>query len=269
MARTVKDAAILLSAMAGADPKDPLGDTYPENVPDFAAGLSKDALQGKRIGVLRNHYGAGNDARVDHIVAETVARLKSLGAEVVDPVEVEKEGMGAAQGTVLHYEFKADLNAYLEGSGAPLKSLAEIIEFNQAHADTVMPHFGQETMIEAQAKGPLTDKEYLDALEASKRIARNAIDNALEAYHLDALIAPTRGPAWMTDHINGDQSSGISSSSLAAISGYASITIPAGEVVGLPIGISFIGGAFSDASLISMAYALEQAGYKRKPPFAD
>lgn len=269
MGRTVKDAAILLSAMVGADPEDPLADIFPANVGDFAGGLTKQALKGKRIGVLRNYYGAGNDPRVDQILANTMATLKALGAEIVDPIEVDMEGIGAAEGTVLHYEFKADLNAYLKGSGAPMTSLADIIEFNKTHSDTVMPHFGQETMIESQAKGPLTDKEYLDALEASKRIAMSAIDNALETHQLDALIAPTRGPAWMTDHIIGDKSSGISSSSLAAVSGYASITVPAGEVVGLPIGISFIGTAFSDAGLIRMAYAFEQAGYQRKPPRVD
>jgi amidase len=269
MARTVREAAILLTAMAGRDDNDPLADIFPDKVPDFTDGLAKDALKGKRIGVLRNHYGAGNDARVDEIVANSIATLKSLGAEIIDPIEVEKDGMGAAQSTVLHYEFKADLNAYLEASGAPLKSLADIIGFNKANADTVMPHFGQETMIEAQAKGPLTDTEYLQALRTSKRITQGAIDDALQIHQLDALIAPTRGPAWMTDHINGDKSSGISSSSLAAISGYASITVPAGEVVGLPIGISFIGTAFSDAELIRMAFAFEQGGYRRKPPPLD
>jgi amidase len=266
MGRTVKDAAILLSAMIGRDARDPLAEIYPSVTPDYTGKLSKDALKGKRIGVLRNHYGAGADARVEKIVANTIATLKSLGAEIVDPIEVDKEGMSAAQREVLYYEFKTDLNAYLEGSNANMKSLAEIIEFNQSHGAQVMPHFGQESMLEAQTKGPLSDKQYLEALEASKRIARSAIDTALQTHNLDALIAPTRGPAWMTDHINGDQSSGISSSSLAAISGYASITIPAGDVVGLPVGISFIGTAFSDAKLINMAYALEQAGYQRKPP---
>lgn len=266
MGRTVRDAAVLLTAMVGRDPQDPLADTFPDAIPNYAGDLSKDALKGKRIGVYRNYYGAGADARVEQIVTDTIATLKSLGAEIIDPVKVEKEGMGEAENEVLYYEFKADLNAYLESSGAPMKSLAEIIAFNAAHSDTVMPYFGQEAMLEAQAKGPLTDEQYLEALKASKRISRNAIDNALQTHKLDALIAPTRGPAWMTDHINGDQSSGISSSSLAAVSGYASITVPAGEVVGLPIGISFIGTAFSDANLIKMAYAFEQAGYKRKPP---
>ena len=218
---------------------------------------------------FRGHYGAGKDKRVEKIVEDTIATLKSLGAEIVDPVEIDKTGMGDAQHEVLVYEFKADLNAYLEDSNAPIQSLAGIIEFNESHADTVMPHFGQETMIEAQAKGPLTDEVYLQALAESKRIARSGIDNALEAHKLDALIAPTRGTAWLTDHINGDQSTGISSSSLAAVSGYASITVPAGDILGLPIGISFIGAAFSDARLIKLAYAFEQAGYVRKPPLKD
>jgi amidase len=266
MARTVEDAAILLTAMTGRDAADPLADIFPETVPDFAANLSKDALKGARIGVFRGHSGAGNDARVDHIVADTIATLKSLGAEVVDPVAINTEGMNDAQREVLYYEFKADLNAYLESSGAPMKTMADIIAFNEEHAATVMPFFGQERMLAAQAKGPLSDPEYLEALASSKRIAQSGINNALAEHNLDALIAPTRGPAWMTDNVSGDHSSGISSSSLAAISGYASITLPAGDILGLPIGISFIGAEFSDAKLIQFAYALEQAGYVRQPP---
>ena len=244
-------------------------DSFPVPLPDFAGGLSKDALKGARIGVYRGHSGAGNDARVDAIVANTIALLKSLGAEVVDPVEIDTEGMGTASSTVLYYEFKTDLNQYLESSGAPAKSLADIIAFNEAHAETVMPFFAQERMLKAQAQGQLTDAEYLEALATSKRIAQNGINKALEAHHLDAFIAPTRGPAWMTDNISGDHSSGISSSSLAAVSGYASITLPAGDVLGLPIGISFIGGEFSDAKLIQLAYAFEQAANARKPPLID
>lgn len=266
MGRTVRDAAILLTAMAGSDAADPLADRFPDLPPDFAANLSKDALNGARIGVFRGHSGAGADARVDAIVADTIATLKSLGAEIVDPVEIDTEGMGAAQRQVLYYEFKADLNKYLESSGAPITSLAEIIEFNNSHADTVMPFFGQERMLAAQSKGSLSDPEYLEALATSKRIAQTGIDTALGEYKLDALIAPTRGPAWMTDDVSGDHSSGISSSSLAAVSGYASITVPAGDILGLPIGISLIGAEFSDARLIQFAYALEQAGYVRKPP---
>ena len=266
MGRSVEDAAILLTAMVGADPADPLAASFPESVPDFAVNLSKDALKGARIGVYRGHSGAGKDARVEKIVAETIETLKSLGAEVIDPVDVDTEGMGDASRTVLYYEFKTDLNAYLESSGAPMKTMAEIIAFNEEHADTVMPFFGQERMLEAESKGPLSDQEYLDALAASKRISQMGLNYALETHDLDALIAPTRGPAWMTDNVSGDRSSGISSSSLTAISGYASITLPAGDILGLPIGISFIGAEFSDAELIQFAYALEQAGYKRQPP---
>ena len=266
MGRSVEDAAILLTAMVGADPADPLVDIYPESIADFAANLSRDALKGARIGVYRGHSGAGNDARVEQIVADTIATLKSLGAEVVDPVDIDTEGMSDASRTVLYYEFKADLNAYLKSSGAPMKTMANIIEFNEEHADEVMPFFRQERMLTAQSKGPLSDPEYLEALAVSKRIAQTGINNALEEHNLDALIAPTRGPAWMTDNVSGDRSSGISSSSLAAVSGYASITLPAGDILGLPIGISFIGGEFSDAKLIQFAYALEQAGYVRQPP---
>jgi len=269
MGRTVKDAAILMTAMIGADPADPLGDVFPNPAPVLAESFSRDALKGARIGVWRGYSGAGVDARVEQILADTIATLEAQGAEIVDPVVIDTEGMNQAQHEVLYYEFKADLNAYLEKSGAPVKSLAGLIEFNNAHADTVMPIFGQEDFIEAQGKGPLTDQQYLDALAASKRISQNGIDNALQANHLDALIAPTRGPAWLTDHINGDMSTGISSSSLAAIAGYPSITVPAGYVVGLPIGVSFMGGAFSDARLIQLAYAFEQASQVRVPPPVD
>lgn len=269
MGRTVKDAAILLNAMVGQDMADPLGEIFPENLPDFAAGLSTDTLQGVRIGVYRGHYGAGRDERMEQIVAGSIETLKSLGAEIVDPVEIDTEGMGAAQREVLRYEFKADLAAYLEASGAELKNLAEIIAFNKANAETVMPFFGQDRMTASQEKGPLTDEIYLEALADSKRISQDGLNNALKEHELDALIAPTRGPAWLTDHIIGDKGMGVSSSSLAAVSGYASITVPAGSISGLPIGLSFIGGEFSDAKLIRMAYAFEQAGYQRVPPPLD
>jgi len=269
MGRTVEDAAILLTAMVGADPADPLADSFPGSVPDYAGNLTKDALKRARIGVYRGHGGAGADARVERIVADTIATLRSLGAEIVDPVEIDTEGMSEAQREVLYYEFRTDLNKYLESSSAPMKRMADIIQFNDSHAETVMPFFGQERMLTAQSKGPLSDPEYLGALATSKRIAQTGINMALGKHNLDALIAPTRGPAWMTDNVSGDHSSGISSSSLAAVSGYASITLPAGDVLGLPIGISFIGAEFSDAVLIQFAYALEQAGYARKPPLAD
>jgi amidase len=266
MGRTVEDAAILLTALAGLDRADPLADRFPQSVPDYAANLSEDALNGARIGVLRTYSGAGNDARVEQIVTDTITRLKSLGAEIVDPIEIDTEGMSDASRTVLYTEFKVDLNAYLQNSGAPLKTLADIISFNEEHSATVMPFFGQERMLAAQAMGTLEDPEYLEALQFSKQISQTGIDNAMSKHKLDALIAPTRGPAWMTDNVSGDRSSGISSSSLAAISGYPSITIPAGDILGLPVGISFIGEEFGDARLIQFAYALEQGGYQRRPP---
>jgi amidase len=269
MARTVRDAATLLTAMAGRDETDPLADHFPENVPDFAENLSTNALQGKRIGIFRNHRGAGRDPNVEAMVTATIETLRSLGAEIVDPIEIEMEGMSSAAREVLYREFKVDLGSYLEATRAPVKTLAEIIAFNEANAGAVMPFFGQERMIMAEEMGELTDPEYEEGLKMSKRISQRGIDDALADYKIDAFIAPTRGPAWMTDHINGDQSSGISSSSLAAISGYASITVPAGDVFGMPIGISFIGGEFSDKQLIDFAYAFEQAGYSRKPPPVD
>ncbi|MEQ8205736.1 MAG: amidase [Woeseia sp.] len=266
MARTVKDAAILLTAITGRDAADPLADHFPAATPDFALNLSADALRGARIGVWRGYSGVDNDPRVEAILAETVATLESLGAVIVDPLEIDTDGMGEAARQVLYYEFKEDLKQYLIASNAPLRSLAEVIAFNEANRELAMPLFGQERMLEAETKGPLTDPEYLQALADSKRISQDAINGALETHKLDALIAPTRSPAWMTDHVNGDQSSGVSSSSLAAISGYASVTLPAGDIFGMPVGVSFIGGEFSDAELIRYAYALEQAGYQRQPP---
>jgi len=164
--------------MAGADPADPLGHVFPDPAPDFTGGFSKDALKGVRIGVWRGYSGAGVDERVEDILQQTIVTLMALGADIVDPVVIDTEGMSAAQHEVLYYEFKTDLNAYLEKSGAPIKSLAGLIEFNQTHADTVMPIFGQEDFIEAQGKGPLTDQTYLDALAAAKRISQNGINQA-------------------------------------------------------------------------------------------
>ena len=269
MARTVRDAAILLNAIVAKDEQDPASELFPRELPDFTASLTPDALQGARIGVIRNYGGVGNDARVDAILDAAVKTLQARGAEIVDGIEIETEGMGDAEYAVLLYEFKADLNAYLKQSGAPLATLADIIAFNRANADRVMPIFQQEILEEAEEKGPLTETDYLEALATSKRIAQHGIDDAMTEHGLDALVAPTGGPAWMTDHVNGDQSSGIYSSSYAAVSGYASITVPAGQVAGLPIGISFIGGAFSDARVIGYAFAFEQASDARQPPPLD
>jgi len=265
LARTVTDAAILLTAMAGADPSDPTTTNAPGGVIDYAAGLSADALHGKRIGVLRNYDAAGDDPNVEAVFAQAIATLEASGAEIVDPIEFDVTGMWEAEEEAFAYELKAGIDGYLKDRDASVKSLADVIRFNDEHADVVMPFFGQEVMEAAQAKGPLSEAAYRDALANSRRIARTAIDTALTANHLDAIVAPTNSPAWLTDPINGD-AFGVSSSSYAAVSGYASVSVPAGFAHGLPIGVSFIGGANSDAQLIAIAYAFEQASHARHPP---
>jgi amidase len=266
MARSVRDAAILFAAMMARDSSDPLAGELPDELPNVLDGLTDDALKGARIGVQRNYSGAGVDERVDQIFNDSIELMRKAGAEIVDDITIDTQEMGAAEYEVLLYEFKADLNAYLGNSGASPGSLEELIRFNEENAAEVMPIFGQEIFLAAQEKGPLTDTAYLEALEMSKAISRNGIDQALAKNNLDAIIAPTLGPAWLTDHINGDQSSGISSSSLAAVSGYPAVTVPAGYVAGLPVGISFFGAAFSDARLVALAYGFEQRSGARVPP---
>lgn len=265
MAGNVRDAATLLNVLAALDPQDPAAHARPGDMPDYTAHLSADALNGKRIGVLRSHSGAGEDARIDKIVEESIRILQAGGAEIVDPIKIDTSGTEDAEYQVLLFEFKADLNEYLRASGASPGSLREIIAFNDAHADAIMPIFGQDIFVEAESKGPLSDEKYLAALADSKRIMRGGIDSALSEHRLDALIAPSNGPAWMIDHINGDNFN-VGSSSFAAISGYAAVTVPAGFISGLPIGLSFIGGAFSEKQLIEIAYAFEQASDARTPP---
>ena len=265
MARTVRDAAILLDAMTGADASDPLNATFAYGPGNFADNLSKNALEGKRIGVIRSFRGAKSNRHVESILRSSYKAMRKKGAVIVDDITIEFEGVGEAEGIVLMYEFKNDLAAYFERSGAPFKSLAEIVAFNDAHADTVMPFFGQERMLAANGSGELTDFEYLDALEDSKLLSRAAIDAVMLEHDLDVLIAPTNGPAWLIDHENGDKYH-IGSSSYAAVSGYPSVTVPAGFVSGLPVGLSFIGKMHSDMAVIEIAYAFEQATSKRKPP---
>ncbi len=265
-ARTVRDAAILLAAMSGADPADPATENTRGDVLEFAAGLSANALHGKRIGVLRNYWGAGEDPNAEAVFDQAIATLEAAGAEIVDPIELDIEGMWEAEDLAFSYELKAGIDSYLQGSGASVKSLEEVIRFNTENAATVMPFFGQDVMEAAQEKGPLSEEAYLEALAESKRISQEAIDGALGSNRLDALIAPTNSPAWLTDHVNGDVGFGLSSSSLAAVSGYASVTVPAGFVHGLPVGVSFIAGAFSDKQLIEIAYAFEQVSKVRRAP---
>jgi amidase len=264
----VRDAAMMLNVLAAKDPRDSASSGVPD-IPDYTAHLSADGLRGKRIGVLRTHSGAGSDARIDDIVASSIELLRAAGAEIIDPIEIDTSGAGDAEYEVLLYEIRAGLNDYLrssgQSSGAALASLDDIIAFNTENAESVMPIFGQEIFEEANEKESLDSPAYLKALATSKRIMQRGIDAALEGHRLDALIAPSNGPAWMIDHVNGDNFS-VGSSSFAAISGYAAVTVPAGFVSGLPIGLSFIGGAFSEKSLIEIAYAFEQAALGRRPP---
>ena len=265
MARTVRDAAILLSAMTGIDADDPASVAAPGTVSDYTANLAADGLQGRRIGVLRSYTGAGSNPQVEALFEDSIAVLREQGADITDPVEIDTGDIGAAELEVLYYEFKADLNRYLEQSGAPVDSLAAIIRFNEANAERVMPIFGQEHMLAAEARGPLSEPEYEKALAASGAAMREELTAVMDEHDLDALVAPTNGPAWMTDHVNGDNYQ-VGSSSFAAVSGFPNITVPAGFIAGLPIGLSFIGRAFAEKDLIEMAYAFEQATLVREPP---
>ena len=264
MARTVRDAALLLTVMTGVDADD-AATSDAETHHDYSANLTADGLSGKRIGILRSFYGAGSNPNVEAIYDASIAALQEQGAIIVDDIEITTSGMNDAEYEVLLYEFKADLNNYLAAAGAPVQSLAEIIEYNAANAERVMPVFGQEIFLAAEEKGPLTDAAYLEALAESKRIARTGLDGAIEEHQLDAIIAVSNGPAWMIDHANGD-SFHIGSSSLAAISGYPSITVPAGFASGLPIGVSFVGKPWNEKQLIEIAYAFEQATGVRRAP---
>ena len=267
MARSVRDAALLLSAMTGRDPEDPITADAPGIVPDFTASLAADGLAGRRLGVVRSYWGRGEQPDVDRVLEASIASLRDAGAEIVDGIELDTGGASDFEYTVLLYEFKHGIAAYLERSNAPFKTLKELIAFNEANAASVMPIFGQEIFLAAEEKGPLSEEAYLEAARESKRIMRQALDRALADNNLDALIAPTNGPAWMIDHINGDTFS-TGSSSYAAVSGYPSITVPAGFARTIPIGLSFIGPPFSEHALIEIAYAFEQAtGQRRRPPY--
>ena len=262
MARSVEDAALLLGALTGHDPLDP-STSRPEGGcdTDFLSGLTATALRGARIGVVQSYFGA--HPKIDRVIDLALDTLRDLGAEVIDPVAIATDGKwGETEFEVLLYEFKHDLNAYLAslGPSAPVRNLAEIIAFNQEHSDETMPHFGQELLEMAQAKGPLTDPSYIDALSANHRLTREeGIDATLLADRLDALVAPSGGPAWLIDRILGDVWVGGRCSSAPAVAGYPHITVPAGLAERLPIGLSFFSSAWQDARLIRYAYAFEQA----------
>jgi amidase len=268
MARSVADAAALLTAMAGTDLRDDATRDASPKASDYTKYLDANALKGARLGVVRSQFGGRNDL-VSVEVEKALKILEAQGAVLIDVPELPNAGKyGATELEVLLTELKADMEAYLKewAPDAPVRTLADIIAFNEANKDKVMPYFGQEHFINAQKKGGLDSKEYLDALASNHRLSRSeGIDRVLGDNKLDALIAPTTGPAWMTDFIKGDASGG-SFSSPAAVAGYPHVTVPAGFVQGLPCGMSFVGTAWSEPRLIALAYAFEQAAKARKAP---
>jgi amidase len=266
MCRTVADAAILLGALAGADPADPATSKRPADLPsDYTQFLDRAGLRGARIGVVRKSYDF-TESTADVFQAALDA-MKHEGAVLIDPVVIPSlDKFNDSELDVLLYEFKADLNAFLAASNAPVHSLSEIIAYNEAHNERELQFFGQDLFLKAQKKGPLTDQAYLNALAKNHRLTRTeGIDAAMDKYRLDALVAMTAGPSWLIDLIDGDHDTG-GSSSLAAVAGYPNINIPIGFVFGLPVGISFFGRAWSEPKLIKIAYALEQATRHRKVP---
>jgi len=269
MARTVRDAAIVLNAIAGIDARDTATSLLSARQPvDYTRSLDPNGLRGARIGVARAKFFGYSDV-TDKVINDAIDVMKRQGAVIVDPANIETAGkFDDSEFDVLLYEFKADLNAYLASLGpkAPVKTLQEIIDFNDRHRAQEMPWFGQEIMIQAQAKGPLTEKKYLDELAQDQKMSRtDGIDATMDKNNLDAIIAPTGGPAWVTDLVNGDHFSGASSTP-AAVAGYPNINVPAGFSHELPIGISFFGRAWSEATLIRIAYSFEQATKHRRPP---
>jgi amidase len=269
MARTVADAAAVLTAIVGFDPADP--ETKPaatRMARDYTQALTSTGLGGLRIGVPRKPLFGGSP-HADRLVEAALAVMKSLGAQIIDPVEITTpDDLGKAEFEVLLYEFKADLNRYLAGlgPGAPVKSLKEAIAFNEAHSDREMPYFGQEIFLGAEAKDPLTSPEYRKVLARCKRASGpEGIDAVMTRHRLDALVAPTSGPPSLTDLVNGDYGPN-GASSIPAVAGYPHITVPAGFVSGLPLGVSIFGRAWSEMTLIRIAYAYEQETKHRQPP---
>ena len=267
--RTVADAATVLGALTGVDPRDPAtAASAGRFAADYTTALDANGLRGARIGVPRDGY-FGYSPKADAVVNQAIDALRSLGAIVMDPVTIpnfDRAALTAAEQIVLAYEFKAGVNAYLADCkpGGLVRTLADVIAFNRKHPAENLPYFGQERMEAAQAKGELTDPEYLEALATCRR-GTDGFDAVLHEQRLDALVAPTTSPAWPIDLVNGDALRGGSGKS-AALAGYPLVSVPAGHVAGLPVGITFMGGAFSEATLIAFAYAFEQATRARRPP---
>ena len=268
MARTVSDAAILLGALAGVDPDDSAtAGSQGKSYTDYTRFLDPNGLKGAKIGVVRKYCGFHDG--VDALMNTAIEEMKRAGATVVDPADIATIGkFDESELLVFLYELKADLNNYLArlGPAAPVHTLKDIIDFNERNKEKEMPYFGQDLFLKAEAKGPLTTKEYLDALEKNHQLSRTqGIDAIMDQFQLDALVAPTGGPAWITDLVDGDHFAG-GSSSAAAVAGYPNINVPAGFFFGLPVGISFFGRAWSEPTLIKLAYSFEQATKFRKPP---
>ncbi|MGE0609576.1 MAG: amidase [Pirellulales bacterium] len=268
MARTVADAAAVLGALVGIDADDPATQfSQGKSHTDYTQFLASDGLRGARIGVVRRKFGF--HPAVDAVMEDALRELERQGAILVDPADIETlSDLKRPELTVLLYELKADMKAYLArlGPDAPVKSLADIIAFNEQHRDREMPYFGQELFLAAEATGGLDDPEYVEALALCGRLAREeGIDAVMDRHRLDCLVAPTTGPAGMTDLIYGDRGTG-GSSTAAAVAGYPSVTLPVGFVSGLPIGISFFGRAFSEPVLIKLASSFEHATKHRRPP---
>jgi len=268
MARTVADAAILLGALSGVDEQDSATRLGKKRaLKDYAQFLDENGLEGARIGVARKMMGT--DKRIFKIFEWCLDAMKQKGAVIVDPVDVWNfKKFGKTEMEVLYYEFKADLNRYLAGTKACVKTVAEVIKFNEENRDRVMPYFGQEHMEIAQGKGSLREKKYRDALAKNHQLARKeGIDATMRTYRLDAIVVPSGGPSWTIDLVNGDAVNwDMDCTRPAAVAGYPHITVPAGYIFGLPVGISFFAKAWQEPTLIKLAYALEQATKVRKPP---
>ncbi len=266
MARTVRDAAILLGVLSGVDARDPATAAGTgKNATDYTKFLDPDGLRGARLGVARKYFGFSDT--VDRLMNDVISEMKNAGAEIIDPADLSSHGkFDDTEFTVLLYELKADLNAYLAARPGAIGSLKEVIDFNDRNHDKEMFYFGQDIFLKAQAKGPLTEKEYTDAIAANLRLSRKeGIDAIMDQYRLDAIVAPTAGPAWLTDLVTGDHSTG-GSSNAAAVAGYPDISVPAGFISGLPVGMSFFGRAWSEPALLKIAYGFEQTIKARKPP---
>jgi amidase len=269
MARTVRDAAVLLGALAGLDPKDRASaGSKGRGAADYTKFLDRKGLKGAKIGVARNHFGF-HDA-VDAVMTTVLGELKKQGATLIDTTDLPKQDqLSSGEQTVFQYEMKAGVNAYLarQGPKAPVRSVKDVIAFNEKHRDREMPYFGQDFFIKMEAKGSLESYEYVEALARGRRLTRTeGIDRVMDKHELDAVVAPSMGPASLTDLVVGDRWLGGDLISVAAVAGYPSITVPAGFVFGLPVGLCFIGRAWSEPTLLRLTYGFEQAMKARKPP---